>query len=392
MLRKDFWHCGHAMAGTNSGRSEQFQPRGRRRTLQSLTALGCYLVISLAFFGPPIAHDVFHTYIGQGKDPLSFMWHLVWWPYAVTHRLNPFLTRAVWAPMGDNLAWTTSVPGASLLAAPMTLIAGPVVAFNVLALLAPGLAAWSAYLLCHQVTGSFWPALTGGYLFGFSSYELGQQLEHLHLTLIFVIPLLAYLVILRIQNAIGPRAYVLLFGLALIFQFLFSIEVFFTVTIFGGMTILVACLVMPARARTVLWPLAGLTLCAYALATLVLSPYLYYTFAGGYPNLAIHDPELYSSDLLNFVVPTPITVGGNWFQNVTSHFPGNYAEEGAYLGLPLIVILCLFARARWKTAAAKLLLVMCALACLASLGPTLHIAGHPVFPRMERVMDAAPRE
>lgn len=54
----------------------------------------------------------------------------------------------------------------------MTTTAGPVVAYNILALLAPALAAWGCFMLCRGLTGEFRPALAGGYVFGFSTYVL----------------------------------------------------------------------------------------------------------------------------------------------------------------------------------------------------------------------------
>jgi hypothetical protein len=41
-------------------------------------------------------------------------------------------------------------------------------------ILAPPSPLWTAYLLCRHVTRSSWASLAGGYLFGFSSYELGH--------------------------------------------------------------------------------------------------------------------------------------------------------------------------------------------------------------------------
>ncbi len=79
--------------------------------------------------------------IGGGSDPQLFVWSLGWWPHAVIHGLNPFVTHVLWAPHGSNLVWTTSVPGLALLLAPVTLAAGPGAAYNVAAVLLPALAA-----------------------------------------------------------------------------------------------------------------------------------------------------------------------------------------------------------------------------------------------------------
>src|SRR5207253_473088 len=98
-----------------------------------------------------------------------------------------------------NLAWVTALPGPSLLLAPVTLAFGPIVSSNLLALAAPALAAWAAYLLCHHLTGRFWPSIAGGFVFGFSSYEMAQMRGHLNLLLTFPIPLAVLLVVRQLD-------------------------------------------------------------------------------------------------------------------------------------------------------------------------------------------------
>ncbi|HKX18883.1 MAG TPA: hypothetical protein VJT33_12800, partial [bacterium] len=44
------------------------------------------------------------------EDPLSFMWFLEWFPYALSHHLDPFLTNWLLSYSGVNLAWNTAVP------------------------------------------------------------------------------------------------------------------------------------------------------------------------------------------------------------------------------------------------------------------------------------------
>ena len=100
-----------------------------------------------------------------------------------------------------NLAWATSVPGLALAFSPLTVLFGPIVSFNVAELLMPALAAWTAYLLCRYLFRSFWASLVGGYLFGFSSYVLGQLNEgHMHLTAVFLLPLVALVVVRRLRG------------------------------------------------------------------------------------------------------------------------------------------------------------------------------------------------
>ncbi len=100
--------------------------------------------------------------IGLGPDVQIFLWGLRWWPFALGHGLNPFISHVVWAPYGADVLWTTTVPVISLLAAPVTLALGPTIAWNLLCVIAPALSAWAAYLLCRELTGRLWPSALGG--------------------------------------------------------------------------------------------------------------------------------------------------------------------------------------------------------------------------------------
>src|SRR5947209_8337862 len=118
-------------------------------------ALLLYVGISIAFFGPPVLGHIGSKIVARGAtDPEIFMWTLGWWPHAILHGENPLFTHAIFAPYGYNMGWATAIAGPALLMSPVTLAFGPVVSFNVTALLAPGVAAWTAFLLCRHVTGS----------------------------------------------------------------------------------------------------------------------------------------------------------------------------------------------------------------------------------------------
>ena len=121
-----------------------------------------YALISFCYFGLRVVAHPGRDYIGSFRDPEVDIWAFAWWPHAVLHGENPFVSHAIWAPAGVNLTWVTSVPGLAFLFSPVTIAFGPVVAYNVATVAAPALAAWTAYLLCLRVSGSFWPGLVAG--------------------------------------------------------------------------------------------------------------------------------------------------------------------------------------------------------------------------------------
>src|ERR1700682_4838667 len=110
-----------------------------------------YLALSVLFFGRGVLTHPASVYLGRGPDAQQYIWFIAWWAHAVSHRLNPFLTSAVWAPSGANLAWTTDFPLASCLLYPITLGWGPIASCNVLRLIAPPLAGWSAFVLSRYI-------------------------------------------------------------------------------------------------------------------------------------------------------------------------------------------------------------------------------------------------
>ncbi len=315
-------------------------------------------------------------FLGTGADPTLFAWALSWWPYALTHGLNPFVTHTVWAPQGFNLAWDTSVPSVAMLLWPVTAAAGPVVAYNVAIMASPVLAALAAFGLGRELTGRAWPALVGGWLFGYGPYETGQLLGHLHLTFIFPVPLLTWLAVRRWRGGIGGYTYAALSAMALAFLLGVSIEVYLTFTLMAALVALLTWILAPDQ-RGHLYSLVGWGSSAYAGSIVLTLPFLYYLIIGvGAAPPSLNSPVVYSADALNLVLPTAITALGSAASlPLTSRFTGNLAENGAYVGVPLLCLLSWWIwrsrRDRWAW-----VLVLTALACIvAELGPKLHIGG-----------------
>ena len=341
-------------------------------------AFALYLLVSFAFFGARVVgHPEERVVGGLFTDPQIFIWSFAWWPHAVLHGENPFYTHAIWAPSGFNLTWATSVPGLAALFAPVTLLFGPVLAYNVASVLMPPLAAWTAFLLCRRLTGKLWPSLAGGYLFGFSSYVLGGELTHVFTVAVFLVPVAALLVLRFVQGDLSRRA--LLFGMAalLVAQMSISTELLFTLSLALAFALVLSVLLVPASrapARLLLAPLAG----AYALAGVVTAPFLYYVLSGTSSRPPAGARE-FSADLLNVVVPTRASLFGWWTAGVAGHFPGNDVERGAYLGLPTIALVCVFAWQCRRFPSTRFLLAGFLLALLFALGPRLTIDGHEHF-------------
>jgi hypothetical protein len=347
--------------------------------LRSLCAIILYLSLSIFFFGRVLFKGFSSLYIGMSSDPAAMMWLLVWWPHAIAQGLNPMLTYALWAPHGLNLAWQTCIPLACLFVSPLTLALGPVASFNLLCLLSFPLSAWCAFILCRYLTQNYWISLLGGYVFGFSAYMVGQlTFGHLSLLLIFPVPLALYLAARRLNGATTARRFALILAGLLVTQFLLSIEIFATMTIFAGFAWLFGWGLGTGEVKKRLAGLVKPIACGYGIALILVSPYLYYFFAFDFTTQPVNSVTLYSADLLNFIIPTQANALGQipFLKLISVAFNGgNIEEAGACLSLPLIAIAALFARRHRHALLGKELVECLMVAVALSLGPVLHVAG-----------------
>src|SRR5262249_49885845 len=96
---------------------------------------------------------------------------------------------------------------------------------------------------------------------------------------------------------------------------------------------------------------------------------------------AFNPPTQYEADLANLVVPTHVqALGAGWTHAIANDFPGNNVERTAFLGLPVLVMVALFAWTHRRSPGGRLLVVALCLAVYAALGPDLTVAGHRLLP------------
>jgi hypothetical protein len=314
---------------------------------------------------------------GIGTDPIDCMWFLDWWPWAISHHMNPLHAALVWQPLGVYLAWITGVPLLSFLGLPLTLLGGPAMTYNIFSITAPVGAAFTAYLLCLRVSGRPAAATLGGFLFGFSSYVMTEELATLDLSVVLLVPLMLLLVLKRLDDEVGRLAFALWGALLLSCQFLIGMEVAASSLVFGGIAWLFALLYMPPR-RKLLVRLVVDALAAAPLVVLAVSPFL--ISMARHPHVVKHPafwPYYFTVDLASLVLPTPmIALGGAAFAGLSGHFSGIAQERGGYIGLPLLAIAWSYARQAGRTAQGRLLIVCFGVFVLLSLGPQLWVCGY----------------
>jgi hypothetical protein len=350
--------------------------------VQGLAALVIYLAIwILTETFPLLAHPGRPQLDLTSTDPNFYVWSLRWWPYAVAHGINPLYTTLIGAPAGYGLAWVTSIPPLGLLAFPVTELAGPVVTFNLLVIVALPLSGWAAFVLCRRLTGRFWASLAGGAVYGFSAYEMNHIFSgQLNLAFAVLLPLMAYLMLVWRDRAIDSRTFVVLLALAMAAQFYLFLETFADMTAVLVLGLAAGYLLADRPGRKLI---AGLSLrvgIAYAIALVLAAPYLRYALRHQPAGFSSR-PDSASLKLASLVVPgSGRTFGLGWLAHAAAPLAG--PDVDGYVSIPLLAIAVALCAVAWRRRMTRFLAVIVVLLIVLALGPALHIDSFSAVARL----------
>jgi hypothetical protein len=307
-----------------------------------LATAAVYLAASLGLFHRVLGSLSTATTGWASSDSDLFLWWLEWVPWSVQHGQSPLLTRHQHFPIGVNAMWNTTTPALGGLLAPLTLTAGPVVAYNIGMILGPVVSGLALVLGLRPYVARWAPRSVAGLLYGFSPFMVAHaSVGHLNLVWAVLPP-----VLLRAVHAVlirpGRRPWLAGAGLGLA---LAGQTVLYTQTVaLGVLALLVTAVVLAVRwPRLILRRLApaaaaagtGLAvyaaLCAYPIALLVAGP--------ARPMARIRDPDDAGADAANLLVPTDLTRFRPQPEDLAAHLAGYAGEQGGYLGLTMIALL-----------------------------------------------------
>lgn len=319
-------------------------------------------------------------WVGGLYDPEQVMWFLRWTPWAFAHGQNPLLTDHLNAPQGANLMWNTGVALAGVVLSPFSTTLGPVFAYNVLVTSGVALSGWCCWLLLRRLVGGTAAPLAGGVLYGFSPYVLSQAQAHGNLVFAAIPPLMA----LALDAMLRPRSprertrAAAGLGVLAAAQLLLSEELLAIEAI--GVAILLLTLAVThrrhlgARIRQLVTPF-GIALgifvvfAAFPIGVQFLGP--------NRIDGQIQPHGVHVADLANLVTPTQVeALSPQSAQDLTHRFTGNLAEDGAYLGIPLLIICAWTVVRRWRAVHVLLAVVVGAVALVFAMGESLHVGGN----------------
>ena len=115
------------------------------------------------------------------RDVSIYVWDLWWVAHQVVHLHNPWSTTYLAAPVGLQLGYQTLVPLLGVVMAPFTLAFGPSASYNLLNILAPGLACYAMYRAARLWLPTRTGAVAAGAFFGLSAMLTYQAWYHINI-------------------------------------------------------------------------------------------------------------------------------------------------------------------------------------------------------------------
>jgi hypothetical protein len=338
------------------------------------------------------------TALGVGGDPQLAIWFLHWQAFALAHGHNLLFTTYLDAPQGVNLTWNTTAPLIGVLLAPVTLTAGAVFAYNLAETLGLAVSALAAFVMVRRYVQArdaigISAALIGGALYGFSPYMAAHALGHPPAVTLFTPPLMLLLVddlFVRQAHRTTRRAVGL--GVLAAVQLLLWEELLLAEALIGAAALMVL-LAFSAMARPEV-PLSTIIRQRWrsAARALVVAFVTFVLLAGGplaiqfFGPQAVHGavwaPNQFVTDLLAFIVPTPLqAVAPAFTTSLSERFSATIYEWSGYLGIPLLGLLGYATASLWSrrtTRSATLVSVFAVLGlftALLAMGPLINVGG-----------------
>lgn len=254
------------------------------------------------------------------------------------------------APDGVNMMANTTVIALGTLLSPVTVLFGVPVTFALIAAGNLGLTAIAWYLLFSRTLGAHrLAAALGGGFCGFAPGIVSQSNSHLHMTALWLVPIMVWLVV-RMLRAADPLARpdapgrdrrrlvtsALALALTVTAQVFIGEEVLFLTAITLVVMTIGYAATRPSYARRVLPGFVAGMLIAVAVAIMLLAYPLWFQFSGpqSVPN-GVFSPHYFSADLASWSAISPLSVAGTPEAARLSTGP---AEYNTFLGWPLLLV------------------------------------------------------
>jgi hypothetical protein len=315
---------------------------------------------------------------GNPDDIRLFVWYLEHDSWSVLHGHDPLLFQTMNAPTGVNGMWNTSILLPALLMTPVTVLAGPLVSYNLLFVLGLAAGPVCALPLMRRFASNGAAAAAGAVAFGFSPAVVVSGLGHINLVLTGLMPLMLVLIYDIATGRRPPVAAGAALGLAAAGQLFTSEELLFQTGLAAAVGGLMVLITAPRTVHMAALSRVGRGLgIAFCVFLVICAGPLWLQFWGPlHQHGSPFTLSFYEADLRGFYVPSHMfwlsTRSASAF---AASYGGGPAEYMAYLGIPLLLAALAIGLARITDVRARMLLSTGLVFALFSLGGTLLVNG-----------------
>jgi hypothetical protein len=309
------------------------------------------------------------------NDQLQYVWDLWWVARQFTHFGNPWFTDHLAAPVGVQLGNDTLMPLLGVVMAPVTLVFGPSASYNLLAIVAPGLAAYAMYRAARLWLPSRVGAIAAGAFFGLSGMLASQDWQHLHTALGCVFLPLTLEAAVRLRR--GPAIHRgILLGLVVGASVLVDQETAILAAI------LAVLILAPWLFRRRGGPGALRAVVVGAgTAVVIASPQLIaMAQAGAHAPAPTRNYVRYAAELPSLFAPSPRLAQYGMTGLASAYRAHAPYEMLATFGVVLTLLAVLGLIVGWRRPGSKKLALLWLGSAALALGPTLYVAGHEYVP------------
>lgn len=310
------------------------------------------------------------------EDQSQYVWSLWWVARQITRFGNPWFTTHLAAPVGVQLGYDTLMPLLGAVMAPVTLVFGPFVSYNLVAIVQPGLAAYVMYRAARLWLPSRAGAIAAGAFFGMSGMLASQDWLHMHTAVgcLFLPVALEAAIRLRRGPTVGRG---ILLGLAVGASVLVDPEA----AVMAG--ILAALVLIPWLLRGPGGPGLRAVAAGVVTAAVTASPQIaamaQATGQGGTPPPPIIDYVEYAAELPSLFAPSP-RLARDGITGVSVYSAHTSQELVATFGVVLTVMAVSGLIVSWRRHGSRKLALLWLGSAALALGPTLDAGNRQYVP------------
>jgi hypothetical protein len=355
-------------------------PRYRELIIVSII----FLFLTIVMTWPFIAY-LSDSVVGSIGDNWYYVWLIKWFEKSLIElNDNPFFVPTHNTPYGWYLAYTEISLSNIIFALPISMLGGPVLAYNGTLILSFVLSGLFTYYWVKRLTGNRFAALISGALFAFSPYRLAHLNGHWPLMGTHWIVLHFMFLDLCLRQDSINRKYAFLSGLGLGMASLSSMYYLYMTLVISSFYILgyILFILKSFKESFLVKKVELIFLCSSPLIILSLLPYFFLMSKGIHNHHTFSVVDRFSASLNDYFLPAPIHF--LWGHPVGTYFDRSlWIEQTIYPGTVVILFCFLGFLIRHRLSSFKPLihffLFVISIAVILSMGTSYHWNNHNVI-------------